>query len=168
MDTPRPAHKSISRANAKRMIETSEERRRDQYDAVQAGHLSVYIEDVVRRLERMQRGETEEEEKSRWFTRKKQQLWDDQYLKFHKHIASQRGSYKASFILEQVLGPRPETPLLDKVATPEEIEKLEEEAREKDDILDDWTTPPGSPWERSKDQTVDTLSLSVPNTHVMG
>ena len=46
---------------------------------------------------------------------------DDQYLKFHKHIASQRGSYEASFILEQTLGPRPETPLLDKVATPEEI-----------------------------------------------
>ena len=62
MDTPRAAHKSISRTNAKCMIETSEERRRDQYDAVQAGRLSVYM---VRRLEKLQRGETEEEENSR-------------------------------------------------------------------------------------------------------
>ena len=41
------AHKTISRANAKRMIETLEERRRDRYDTVQAGSLSVYMEDVV-------------------------------------------------------------------------------------------------------------------------
>ena len=33
---------------------------------------------------------------------------------------------------------RPETPLLNKIATPEEIRKLEEEAEEKDDILEDW------------------------------
>ena len=65
--------------------------------------------------------------------------------KYHKHIASQKGSYEALFILEQTLGPRPETPLLDKIATPEEIKKLEDEAEEKDDILEDWHTPPGSP-----------------------
>ena len=91
----------------------------------------------------MQRGETEEEENTRWLTKKKQQLWDDQYLKHHKHIASQKVvSYKASFILEQTLGPRPETSLLDKIATPEEIKALEEEIQKKDDILEDWDTPP--------------------------
>ena len=127
MDTPRAAHKSISHANVKRMIENSEEHRRNRYDAYQSERLSVYMEDVVLHLERLQRGETEEEEKSRWFHRKKQQLWDNQHLKYHKHIASQRGSYEASIILEQTLDPRPETPLLDKIATPEEIKKLEEE-----------------------------------------
>ena len=92
MDTPRAAHKSISRANAKCIIETTEERRRDQYDAVQAGRMSVYMEDVVRRLERLQMSDTEEEEeKSRWFTRKKQQqLWDDQYLKHPGTLPARR------------------------------------------------------------------------------
>ena len=155
---PTEAHTAISSKNARRMISTSEEIRQDRYDEVQAGCLSVNMEDVVRHLERMQRCETEEEEKTRWLTKKKQQLWDNQYSK-HKHIASQKSSYKASFILEQTLGPRPETPLLDKIANPEEIKKLEEENQEKDNILEDWHTPPGSPWERSVDQTVDTTSL---------
>ena len=31
--------------------------------------MNVYIEDMVRRLERLERGETEKEEKRRWFTR---------------------------------------------------------------------------------------------------
>ena len=115
------------------------------------------MEDVVRCLERLQQGETEEEEQSRMFAKKKQELWDNQY---HKHIASQKGSYEASFILEQTLGPRPETPLLDKIATPEELKGLEEDAQKKDDILEDWHTPPGSPWERSEDATHDTTSLS--------
>ena len=84
------AHKSISRANAKRIIETTEERGRDQYDAVQAGRLSVYMEDVVCRLKRLQRSDTEEEEKSRWFTIKKQQLWDDQYLKHPGTLPARR------------------------------------------------------------------------------
>ena len=78
MDTPHAAHKSISRSNAKRMIETSEKHRHDQYVAYHSGRLSMYMEDVVRHLERLQHGETEEEEKSRWFTRKKQQLRDKQ------------------------------------------------------------------------------------------
>ena len=85
--TLREPHKAISRENAKRMINMSEEIRQDRYDAVQARRLSVYMEDVVRRLERMQRGETEEEEKTRWLTKRKQQIWDNQYLKHHGHIA---------------------------------------------------------------------------------
>ena len=93
MDTPREAHKAISSENARRMISTSEEIRQDWYDAVQAGRLSVYMEDVVHRLERMQRCETEKEEKTRWLTKNKQQLFDNQYSKHHKHIASQKGSY---------------------------------------------------------------------------
>ena len=141
METPRAAYKAISHANAKRMIDTSQEHRRDRFDAVQAGQLSVYMEDVVRRLERLQRGEKEEEEEqSQMYTKKKQDLWDTQYLRYHKHIASQKGSYEAyeaSFILEQTLGPRPETPLLVKRATPEELRNLEAEAQKKDDILED-------------------------------
>ena len=57
------------------------------------------MEEVVRRLERMQRDETEEEEKSRWLTRRKQQIWDEQYRKHHGHITSQKGSHEAAFIL---------------------------------------------------------------------
>ena len=107
------------------------------------------------------RGETEEEkEKPRLLTKRKQQIWDDQYKKHHGHIASQMGRYEVTFILEETLGPRPETPLLDDIATPEQLQKLEEERQEKDDILDEWHTPPGSPWERSEDQTVDTTFLS--------
>ena len=100
-------------------------------------------------MERMQRGETEEEEKSRWLTRRKQQIWDDQYQKHHGHIASQKGLYEALFIFQETLSPRPEMPLLDDIAMPEQLKRLEEERQEKDDILDDWHTPPGSPWELS-------------------
>ena len=114
----------------------------------------------MRRLERLQRGETEEEVKSQWITRRKQQIWDDQYQKHHDNLVNLKGRYEASFILQVILGSRPEIPLLDDIATPEQLQKLEEERKEKDDILEDWHTPPGSLWERSEDQTVDTTSLS--------
>ena len=93
-------------------------------------------------------------------TRKKHQIWDDQYQKHHGNLADLKGHYEASFILQEILGPRPKTPLLDDIAAPEQLQKLEEERKEKDDILEDWHTPPRSPWERDPDQTVDTTSLS--------
>ena len=37
---------------------------------------------------------------------------------------------------------------------------MEEDRRKTDDILGDWHTPPGSPWERDPNQTVDDSSLS--------
>ena len=134
----------------KRMIDTSQEHRRDRFEAVQAGRLSVYMEDVVRRLERLQRGETEEEDQCKMYNKKKQDLWDAQYLRHHKHIASQKGSYEASYILQEILGPRPETLLLDERATPEELKDLEAEARRKDAILDDWHTPPDPPGRKQR------------------
>ena len=76
------------------------------------------------------------------------------------NLASHKGRYEATFILQEILGPRPETPLLDDIATPEQLQKLEEERKGKNEILEDWHTPPGSPWERSEDQTFDTTSLS--------
>ena len=158
--TPKEAYKTISRENARRMIETSDMIHEDPHEAYRTGRLTVNMEDVVRRLERLQRGETEEEEKSGWLTRRKQQIWEDQYLRHHGHITSQKVRYKATFILQETLGPRPETPLLDDIATPKQLKKLEEERKEKDDILEDWHIPPGSPWERSEDQTFDTTSLS--------
>ena len=36
---------------------------------------------------------------------------------------------------------------------------MEEDKKKTDDILGDWHTPPGSPWERDADQTVDDSSL---------
>ena len=70
METPRAAYKAISLANAKRMIDTSQEHRRDRFKAVQAGQLSVYMEDVVRRLERLQRGEKKKRSKAKSITRR--------------------------------------------------------------------------------------------------
>ena len=75
-------------------------------EAYQSGCLSVYMEDVVRRLERLQKGESEEEEKSRWLTRRKQEIWDEQYLNHHKYLESRKGHYKAGFIINEILGPR--------------------------------------------------------------
>ena len=112
----------ISRENARRMIDTSEMNHEDRHEAYRTGCLSVYMEDVVRRLvERLQRGETEEEEKSQWMTRRKQQIWDDQYQKHHDNLDNLKGCYEASFILQEILGPRPEIPLLDDIATPEQL-----------------------------------------------
>ena len=53
------------------------------------------MEDVVRRLERLQRRETEEEEQSKMYNKKKQDFWDAQYLRHHKHLARQKVSYEA-------------------------------------------------------------------------
>ena len=47
MDTPRMAYKGISKANAKWMIEISQEHRRDRFDAAKAGRLDTYMENVV-------------------------------------------------------------------------------------------------------------------------
>ena len=125
----------------------------DRHEAYESGRLSVYMEDVVRRLERLQRGESEEEEKSRWLTKRKQQIWDDQYKQHHDNLADLKGRYKASFILQEILGPRPETPLLDDIATPDQLKILEEGREKTDAILEEWHTPPGSPWERDLHMT---------------
>ena len=65
MKSSKKAHKAISRENARRMTDTSNMLRQDRIEAYQSGRLSVYMEDVVRLLERLQKGESEEEEKSR-------------------------------------------------------------------------------------------------------
>ena len=72
-------------------------------------------------------------------------------------MTEKKGKYEAGFILEEILGPLPETPLLDDIAS---AEQLETERMRTDAILSDWRTPPGSPWERNKDTTFDTSSLS--------
>ena len=75
-------------------------------------------------------------------------------------MKTRKGHYEAGFIINEILGPRPETPLLDNIATQEQLDKLEEDKKKMDDILGDWHTPRGSPWERDADQTVDDSSLS--------
>ena len=37
----------------------------------------------------------------------------------HKHLENRKGHYEAGFIINEILGPRPETPLLDDIATQE-------------------------------------------------
>ena len=117
------AQKAISRENARRMIDTSNMLRQDRMAAYRDGRLSVYMEDVVRRLERLQKNESEEEEKSKWLTKRKQEIWDEQYLQHHKHLESRKGCYEAGFIIEEILGPRPETLLLDDIATQEQLDR---------------------------------------------
>ena len=157
----RMASKTINRENGRRMIDTSGMLRKERFDAYQSGRLSVYMEDVVRRLERLQKtGSEDEEVKTQLLTKRKQEIWDNQYLIHHGKLAENKGSYEAGFILQEILGPRPETPLLDDIASAEELEQLERERMRTDAILSDWQTPPGSPWERDEDTTFDTLSLS--------
>ena len=80
----RMASKTINRENAKRMIDTSGMLRKERFDAYQSGRLSVYMEDVVRRLERLQRtGSEDEEVKTQLLTKRKQEIWDNQYLIHH-------------------------------------------------------------------------------------
>ena len=110
--TRKEAYKAISRENARCMIDTTHMLVHDRQEAYQSGRLSVYMEDVVRRLERLQRGESEEEEKSRWLTRRKQQILDEQYQQHHGNLTDLKGRYDAGFILEEILSPRPETPCL--------------------------------------------------------
>ena len=56
MKNSKEAHKAIFRENARCMIDTSDMLRRDRMEAYQSGRLSVYMEDVVRRLERVRGG----------------------------------------------------------------------------------------------------------------
>ena len=93
-------------------------------------------------------------------TRRKQQIWDEQYQQHHGNLTDLKGRYEAGFLIEEILGPRPETPLLDDIATQEQLDKLEEDRKKTDEILEEWHTPPGSPWERDPNQTVDDSSLS--------
>ena len=65
------------------------------------------MEDVVRWLERLQRGETEEEEKSRWLTRRKQQIWDDQYKKGPRPHSQSEGPLRS--FLHSTRDARPQT-----------------------------------------------------------
>ena len=134
--------------------------RKDRMDAYQDGRLSVYMEDVVRRLERLQKDESEEDYTSKLLTKRKQEIWDNQYLIHYGRLQERKGRYEAGFILQEILGPRPETPLLDDIATEEQLEQLEEHRRKTDAILSEWWTPPGSPWERNEDTTFDSSSLS--------
>ena len=84
-------------------------------DAYQDGRLSIYMEDVVRRLEKLKKNESEEEETTKLLTKRKQEIWDEQYLRHHKHLESRKGRYEAGFIIEEILGPCPETPLLNDI-----------------------------------------------------
>ena len=131
MKSSKEAHKAISRENARRMIDTSNMLRQDRMDAYQSGRLSVYMEDVVRRLERLQKNKSEE--KSKLLSRRKQEIWDEQYLNHHKHLENRKGHYEAGFIINEILGPRPETPLLDDIATQEQLDRLEEDKKKTDD-----------------------------------
>ena len=89
------------------MIYTSDMLRKDRMDAYQDGRLSVYMEDVVRRLERLQKDESEEEYASKLLTKRKQEIWDNQYLIHYGQLQERKGRYEAGFILEEILGPRP-------------------------------------------------------------
>ena len=160
IDTLRMAYKAISKANAKRIIETSQEHRRDRFDAAKAGRLDTYMEDVVRRLEKLSKAEEDDNKDGVTYIKHKQNLWDAQYLKHRENLIRTREPFQADYILKELLGLRPDTPDLDERATTQELEDLEADTRRKDTILEDWHTPPGSPWERSEDTTYDTTSLS--------
>ena len=115
----------------------------------------------MRRLEKLQRSEPEEEERpAKRLNKRKQEIWDNQFLIHHGRLAEVKGSYEAGFIINEILGPRPETPLLDDIASAEQLQALERERMRTDAVLSNWKTPPGSPWEPSEDATFDTSSLS--------
>ena len=121
----RKAHKEINRQNARRMIDTSDMLGKEKSEMYQSRSMSVYMEDVVRRLEKLQRSEPEEEERpAKRLTKRKQEIWDNQFLIHHGRLAEDKGSYKAGFILNEILGPRPETPLLDDIASAEQLQQL--------------------------------------------
>ena len=75
----------------------------------------------ARQVRRRQRGEEDDEEDGMMYTKRKQDLWDAQYLRHHDNLTSMKGAYKATYILNEILSPRPETPLLDERATTQEL-----------------------------------------------
>ena len=90
------AQKTFSRENARRMIDTSSMLRNDRLEAYQSGRLSVYMEDVVQRRERLQRKESEEEQSAKLLTKRKQEIWDNQYLIHYGQLQEKKGTYEAT------------------------------------------------------------------------
>ena len=87
----------MNRENARRMIDTSDMLRKERFDAYQSGRLSVYMEDVVRRLERLQKtGSEDEDVETQLLTKRKQEIWDNQYLIHHGKLAENKGSYEGA------------------------------------------------------------------------
>ena len=80
------------------MIDTSDMLRKDRMDAYQDGRLSVYMEDIVRRLERLQKDESEEEHASKLLTKRKQEIWDNQYLIHYGQLQERKGRYEACLL----------------------------------------------------------------------
>ena len=83
------------------MIDTSNMLRQDRMDA----YRPVVSQYIWKTSERMQKNKSEEEEKFKWLTKRKQEIWDEQYLQHHKHLESRKGRYEAGFIIEEILGP---------------------------------------------------------------
>ena len=53
--------------------------------------------------------------------RRKQEIWHEQCLQHHEYLKNLKGHYQAGFIINEILGPRPETPLLDDIGTQEPV-----------------------------------------------
>ena len=84
----RMAHKTINRQNARRMIDTSDMLGKEKSEMYQSRSMSVYMEDVMRRLEKLQRNESEEEGRpAKHLTKRKQEIWDNQFLIHHGRLA---------------------------------------------------------------------------------
>ena len=115
MDTPRMAYKAISKANAKRMIETSQERRRERFEAAKAEKLDNYMEDVVRKLEKLQKEEDGEDGVK--YIKRKKELWDAQYIRHCHNLVRTKEPFQADYILLEILGLRPDTQSVDERAT---------------------------------------------------
>ena len=107
------------------MIENSQEHRRDRFDAAKAGRLDNYMEDVVRRLEKLQKGEDDDDRDGVKYVKQKQELWDAQYLRHCHNLVRTREPFQADYILMEILGLRPDTPVVDERATQQELEDLE-------------------------------------------
>ena len=107
------------------MIETSQEHRRERFEAAKAERLDNYMDDVVQKLEKLQKEEDGEDGVK--YVKRKQKLWEAQYIR-HRHNLT-----------------RTKEPSVDERATQQEIEDIEADARKKDAILENWSTPPGSP-----------------------
>ena len=94
-------------------------------------------------MEKLQNDEDDEDGVK--YVKRRQELWDAQYIQHRHNLTRTKEPFLAVYILMEILGLRPDTPSEDERSTQQEIKDLEADARKKDAIPENWSMPPGSP-----------------------
>ena len=148
------AYRAISKANASRMIDTTQAYRRMTFKedtgrkprettkTTNPEKLDQYLDDVVKKLEKLQREDNRKNPDAKvGYFKRRQEIYDEQYKCHHDALSRCRSPFQTDCILTETLGLRPDTLPEERWASAQDLEDLELEACSKNSILENWSTP---------------------------